>query len=67
MEGRIDRLGQTKPMQIYYAIGAGTIDERMIKLLKDKWKVVSAGNIGIEGKYEINIFNELVIEYNKAI
>lgn len=45
----------------------GQIDERMIKLLKDKWKVVSAGSIGIEGKYEINIFNELVIEYNKTI
>jgi SNF2 family DNA or RNA helicase len=67
MEGRIDRLGQMKPVQVYYLIGEGTIDNRMIKLLQTKWNIVSAGNIGLESKYSANIFEELIASYGEAV
>lgn len=37
-EGRIDRIGQTRGVNIYYLIGLGTIEERIAKLIDSKRK-----------------------------
>jgi len=41
-EGRVSRLGQKRPVLIYYVIAEGTVDERVAALLLDKLPAVEA-------------------------
>lgn len=41
-EGRLDRNGQTKPVNAYYLVAVDTIDEQMVRLLDAKNTVTSA-------------------------
>ena len=60
MEGRIDRNGQTRPTQVYYMLAEDSIDQRMMKLLESKWRIVTAANTGQTMQADESIFNELV-------
>lgn len=66
MEGRIDRNGQTQPMQIYYMIANSSLDERMMRLLENKWRIVTAANTGASIAASESIFDELVDELIRA-
>ena len=60
MEGRIDRNGQTRPTQVYYLLAENSIDQRMMRLLESKWRIVTAANTGQTMQADASIFDELV-------
>lgn len=65
MEGRIDRNGQTKPTQMYYMIADASLDQRMMRLLEGKWRIVTAANTGQAIEADGSIFDALVDDFLK--
>ncbi len=63
MEGRIDRNGQTRPTQVYYALAENSLDQRMMKLLESKWRIVTAANTGQDVAGDQSIFDELIDDW----
>lgn len=58
-EGRVHRIGQKRPVVCWYLIGKKTIEERVLKILEEKQKVVERTLDGKAGKLGRNIFDDL--------
>jgi len=62
-EDRIHRIGQKKDCYVHYLAVLGTIEERLIKILRKKAKVLDAILNGVKGtSHELNIFDILLTE-----
>jgi SWI/SNF-related matrix-associated actin-dependent regulator 1 of chromatin subfamily A len=64
-EDRIHRIGQSLDVIIYYLAVLGTIEEKLIKILRDKTKVIDAILNGEASGEDIDIFGELLKMFSK--
>jgi SNF2 family DNA or RNA helicase len=60
-EARLHRLGQANPVNAYYLLAEGTIDERMNRLIEKKRSVI--GGIHALFAVEQNIVGDLIKDY----
>lgn len=65
-EDRIHRFGQKNKCKIWYLMALGTIEEKQVKLLLKKSKVLEAVLNGKESEEELNIFEELLQEITRS-
>lgn len=59
-EGRVDRIGQTKPVSCYYLVARGTIEEPLCEIIQKKQRLADTvidGGLDMSG---LSVFNELV-------
>jgi len=62
--GRLDRIGQTKPVTVYYLVAHDTIEEGLCKLLQKKQDIISDVLDGGEAE-GLSLFDELMKELGK--
>lgn len=62
---RIHRIGQTRPCTLHHLMLLGTIEEKQIKVLRSKSKVLDAILNGQASEEELNIFDELLEEMRR--
>jgi SNF2 family DNA or RNA helicase len=60
-EARLHRLGQVNPVNAYYLLAEGTIDERMNRLIEKKRSII--GNIHALFEVEQTIVSDLIKDY----
>lgn len=58
-EDRAHRIGQTNPVDVYYLIAEGTIEERLCAIIQDKQKIVDAVLDGKESDESLLIMDQL--------
>lgn len=61
-EDRINRIGQTKGVNIYYLLALGTIEEKIAKLLDEKRKIIDGVIDGVQTAQE-SLLTEILKEY----
>lgn len=67
LEGRLNRIGQTKPVTMHYFVAVGTIEERLCELLQDKQEVISSVLDGGKTPEDLNIFSLLLDELEQGV
>jgi SWI/SNF-related matrix-associated actin-dependent regulator 1 of chromatin subfamily A len=61
---RLHRIGQLKQVTAWFLVGENTIEEKILKLLKDKENLISQVLDGVDSK-DSNIIRELIKGYRK--
>jgi SNF2 family DNA or RNA helicase len=64
-EDRIYRIGQTKDVTIHYLVALGTIEEKLMRILQKKSKVLSAVLDGSETEADLNVLEDLLQEMKR--
>jgi SWI/SNF-related matrix-associated actin-dependent regulator 1 of chromatin subfamily A len=62
---RVHRIGQTDQVFMHYLVALGTVDEKLMKLLHKKSKILDAILDGAAADDDINILDELVAELKR--
>lgn len=65
-EDRLHRIGQLRKVMWHYLVALGTIEEKQIKLLRLKDKILAAILDGDEDAEDFNFFDALLAEMKKA-
>ena len=64
-EDRIHRIGQREQCMIHYLVALGTIEEKQIKVLRAKSKILDAILNGTRKAKDLDMFGELLKELVK--
>lgn len=64
-EDRIHRIGQKRAVTVHYLTALGTIEEKQIKILRKKSKVLDAILNGERAEGDLDIFDELIAELKR--
>lgn len=64
-EARINRIGQTEVAWAWYLVAAGTIEEKLCRILQEKQEIISAVLDGGPVTGDLNIYEELLLELEK--
>jgi SWI/SNF-related matrix-associated actin-dependent regulator 1 of chromatin subfamily A len=64
-EDRLHRIGQKKKVFIHYLMTLGTIEEKQIKVLRKKTRILDAVLDGKGKSKDLNIFDALIKEFQK--
>jgi SWI/SNF-related matrix-associated actin-dependent regulator of chromatin subfamily A-like protein 1 len=65
-EGRIERIGQTQKMFVYYLCAAHTLDETLAKLIQEKQEIITSTLDGNDFQLDqLDVFDQLIKEIRR--